>query len=185
MGQVLGPSRKTDAVGGLTGSRISVPFVQTATATVANSTVEASIIGTGVGTTRIPAGYLAVGSMIVVHLTGSVGTEVVIPTLTIKLYYGATVLSTVTATPAAQLDASTYFEYTGTSVVTAIGASGSLTSGQIMLVNQLTSLGPSAVPAAVTVNTLAAGTIDVKVTWGTAGAASTISGITGYIEVIG
>lgn len=185
MGQVLGPSRKTDAVGGLIGSRITVPFVQTATATVGNSTAEASIIGTGVGSKTIPAGYLNVGSMIVVHLTGSIGTEAVVPTLTIKLYYGSTVLSTVTATPAAQLAASTVFEYTATSVVTTAGAVGMLVSGQVMWVRQLTALGPGVAPAGVVVDTTAAGAIDVKVTWGATGALSTISGVTGYIEVIG
>jgi hypothetical protein len=178
-GKTFGP------VGGATGYVSFSPFAATATATVGNSVAETSLLGTGIGTKTIPANYLSIGTMIKIYITGTIGTDAVVPAITIKTYYGATALSTATATPAAQITAGTIFEYTATCIVTAIGASGSLTSGQVAWPRILTALLPGAAPAAVTVDTTVAGAIDAKITWGTANANNTISALTGYIEVIG
>lgn len=185
MGSIIGPSRVATPGGGAVGVLDWSPFAMTSAVTVGNTGVETSLFGSGVGTRTIPAGYLAVGSVIKVYITGSFGTNLVVPSITLKLYYGSTVLSTAASTPVAQIAASSFFEYTATCTVTAIGASGSLTSGQVMWPRTLVALAPAAAPAAATVDTTAAGTIDVRITWGTADAANTITAGSGYIEVVG
>ncbi len=185
MGITIGPSKTETPGGGITGLIVWSPFTATSAVTVGNTGVETSLIGAGVGTTTIPASYLSIGSMIRVSITGTIGTDVVVPAITIKFYYGATVIATATHTPVAQLAAASFFEFTATSVVTAIGASGSMTAGAIMWPRTLTALGPFANPAAVSVDTTTAKAIDVKVTWGTANANNTITAGTAYIEMIG
>jgi len=181
------PSKLFGPVNGATGWLSFVPFVATATSTIANSVAETTLLSTSgaFGSKTIPANYLSAGSMIKVYITGSISTDAVAPTITMQLKYGATVLSTTGAfTPAAQLTTA-FFEYTATVNVATIGAGANVISGQAMWVNSLTTNGPSAVPALVSANTTIAGAIDVTLTWGTAAATNTVSALTGYIEVIG
>lgn len=180
-----GPSRNFGPVGGMTGYVGFVPYTQTTAATVGNTVAETSILGAGTGSRTIAAGYLQAGTMMKLYLTGSIGTDAVAPSITIKVYYGATVLSTATVTPAAQLPAGTFFEYTSTMSAPVVGAGGQIVTGQVMWVNSLTSNGPVAVPASQAVDTTASGLIDVKITWGTANALNTITVSTAYLEVIG
>lgn len=180
------PTKKFGPVAGATGWLGFVPFVATATSTVANTIAETTILSLSgaVGSKTIPANYFSAGSMVKVYITGSISTDVAIPSITVKVLYGATVLSTATVTPAAQM-VGTFFEYTATVNCSTVGATGQLVTGQVMWVNSLTSNGPVAVPGAQTVNTTVAGALDVTLTWGTASANNTISALTGYIEVIG
>lgn len=179
------PSKYYGPVNGATGWLGFVPFDATTAATVGNTITETSLIGTGVGTKTIPANYFSVGSMVKIYLTGSIGTDAVVPSITIKVYHGATVLSTATVTPGAQIAAGTFFEYTSTIMVPTIGAGGNLVTGQVMWLNNATAVGPAAAPASQAVNTTVAGALDVKITWGTAAALNTITVSTAYIEVIG
>jgi len=180
------PSKLFGPLRGITGFDIFSPFVATSASIVGNTTTETTLLSIpgAFGSKTIPAGYLDVGSTIKVYITGSIGTDAVVPSITLNVYHGNTLLSTSVATPATQLTAA-YFEYTSTSTVRTVGASGALITGQIMWIKSLTALGPSAIPASATVDTTKAGAVDVRIIWGTANANNTISAVTGYIEVIG
>lgn len=178
------PSTTFGPVNGMTGHVQFTPYSATSAVTVANTVTETSLLGSGYGSRTIAANYLTVGDVIKIYLTGSISTDVVVPSITIKVYYGATVLSTATVTPAAQMTG-IYFEYTSTVSVTTAGVGAQIVTGQVMWVNSLTSNGPVAVPSVQTCNTTLAGDIDVKITWGTASANNAITASTAYFEVIG
>ena len=181
-----GPYR-TYSAGGLAGQLNRTIFAQTAVATVGNTAVETTLMSTSgaVGSKTIPASYLKAGNYIKVYLSGSIETDAIPPLLTLTLYYGAEVLSTVAVTPGAIIAAGTYFEYTATINARSVGATGDVVSGQVMRIDNATTPTIVAVPAVQVTDTTAAGAIDVKITWGTADAQNTISVLTGYIEVIG
>lgn len=190
MGQFMGfyPTlTRQPTIDGLTGQIERVIFAQVTTGTVGNTAVETTILNatSAVGSKTIPASYLLAGNYIKIYVTGTIATDALaVPAITLKAYYGATALSTLTFTPGTAVGAGTVFEYTGTIKVATAGASGSLVTGQLLQVID-TNVAFAVAPAAVSVDTTAAGAIDLKITWGTADADNTISAITGYIEVIG
>lgn len=184
MGSFQGPSRAF-SFNGVTGFDQRTIYTMTATGTVGNTGAETTLIGTGTGTLTIPANYLAVGSVIKIYTTGTIGTDAVVPLITLKAYYGGTAVSTVSATPPSQVAAGTVFEYTTTHIVTAIGSSGSITTSQIMWLNSIAISALTATPGATTVNTTLASALDLKITWGTAAALNTASLISCYVELIG
>jgi len=69
---------------------VSLQFSQTNSVTLANSTVETAISGTGVGSLTLPAGTLAVGTVLRFRLLGFHSS--VSGTIRIRAYLGATVI---------------------------------------------------------------------------------------------
>lgn len=175
------------SVGGVTGAVARIPFMTTTSTTVQNTAIETSLLSTtnAIGSKTVPANYLNAGTAIKIYMTGTMGTNIVLPQITLKVYYGATVLATSTVTFLAQLVDPLYWEFTSTSVVTALGASGSVTTGSVMWLTSLGALGPFIGPQAQTIDTTAAADIDVKVTWGTASNSNVIRSLSGYVELIG
>ena len=184
MGSFSGPSRTT-TYNGITGFDTRTIYSVGTTATVGNTVTETTLIGPGTGTLTIPANYLAVGTIIKIYTTGTIGTDVTPPLITLKAYFGGTVVSNVANTPPSQVAAGTVYEYTTTYVVTAIGASGSVICSQIMWLNSIAISAFTATPGATTINTTVASALDIKITWGTAAALNTVSSISCYVELIG
>lgn len=178
---------KSQVVNGLTEYFVVSPFAVVTPSTVGNTVAETSLLSVtnALGSKTIPANYLQVGSQLVCRIVGSIGTDAVQPSITIKAYYGSTVISTAVVTPAAQIAAGTYFELWVTTTVTAIGASGSFTTAQVTWLANSSVSGPVTVPTVQAVDTTAAGAYDVKITWGTAAALNTVTASTGVLEVIG
>ncbi len=157
----------------------------TTAATIANTTTETTLLnGTGaVGSLSIAANTLTVGTRIRFLVVGSFGTTLT-PTIRARMLAGATVLADTTAqTPAAAIAANTYYQIETYSVVTAIGASGSITTSIIQWPAYLTALGAYVIPATATVDTTQAITFDLKWTWGTANALNTITSSMAFLEI--
>lgn len=165
-----------------------VVFTSTATATVANSVAETSIIGTGVGTKTLPANFFVAGKTVRLHLRGVVS-ETGTPTLQIKVKYGATVLLDSTALAlVAGIPANANWECVADITCRTTGATGTVQcSGNFNY--QTASISSAAdhhwLPANLaTIDTTASSALDVTATWGTASASNTISGVTCFIEVL-
>lgn len=84
------------------GDTISLPasFVQTADKTVTNTVTETTMIGTGVGSTTLPAGFFGVaGKVLRVRLAGIYSTPAIVSSsVLIKIKLGSTVLASGTTT---------------------------------------------------------------------------------------
>jgi len=173
--------------GGVTGAISRIPFMITTPTTVQNTTTETSLLSTvaAIGSKTIPANYFTSGSLFKIYMTGTAATALVLPSITMKLYFGATVLASSNVTFVAQLVDPVYWEFTATCIVTSTGASGAITSGTVMWLTSLGALGPYIGPQSQTVDTTAAGDIDVKVTWGTASNSNVIRCLSGYVELMG
>lgn len=78
-------------------------FIETANAVLANSNAETSIIGTGVGSLTLPAGFFSVGKSVRLTAFGFISTTGT-PTITIKFKLGAvTICATAAITTASGL----------------------------------------------------------------------------------
>lgn len=178
---------KSQVVNGMVEYFQGVVFSQVTPVTVGNSGVETSLMSvtSALGTKTFAANFFQVGSVFDIYLTGIIGTHATPPVITLKVYYGATVISTATITPGAQIPASTYFDHIISGTVTAIGASGSITVSQVMRLGNSTVTAPLVKPTAATVDLTAVGALDVKITWGTADALNTTTVSLGRIEVAG
>jgi len=149
-------------------------FIQTADGTaVANSTTEATILGTGVGSLVIPANYFVAGKTLTFIIHGIYG-NVLNHTLKIKSYLNAVALADTTA--AALPVASTTKSFSIAVMITCrtTGATGAF---QVKMITYFE--GNNTHPQAVTTTTVAidttiAQTLDIKATWGTASATDTI-----------
>jgi hypothetical protein len=165
-----------------------VIFTSTATATVANSVAETSIIGTGVGTKTLPANFFVAGKTVRLHLRGVVS-ETGTPTLQIKVKYGSTVVLDSTALAlVAGIPANANWECVADITCRTTGATGTVQCAGNF--NYQTATASSAadhhwLPANLaTIDTTASSALDVTATWGTASASNTISGVTCLIEVL-
>jgi hypothetical protein len=150
---------------------------------VANTTTETTLFSTGVGTLTLPANFLKVGQTILVKLEGTHG-GTANPTLTINCYLGATLIATGNFTENNVSNEWLKIEFACT--VRTVGATGTvMTQGhyessepKIYAVRNGTST------SAVTVDTTASLTIDVKAQWSAANAANTITITNASVEVV-
>jgi hypothetical protein len=155
--------------------------------TVANTTAPTTLFNTSgaLGSLQIPANYLQSGTYIKIYLSGTIGTLVTVPLITLTPIFGATSLISVAVTPAAQLVGPVFFECTTTIQCQSAGSSGSALTSSVMWLNSLVQTALSASPSVATINTTVASNLDFQITWGTANPANTITVYTGYVEVIG
>jgi hypothetical protein len=164
----------------------TVAFTQTTTTTVANTTTETSILGTGVGTKTLPAAFLVAGKTVRVRIEGYVS-NLATPTIQIKIKLGATIILDTTAVTMTTITGSMRFKVEGTLTCRTTGASGTIfsqgdvkyfsiasTANNIDMVNTTTT----------TIDTTASQAIDVTCTWGTANASNTISSTNTTIEIL-
>ena len=153
-------------------------FVQTASATVANTTTQTTVTSTGKGTRTLPANFMVAGRSFHLHARGYLSTDAVPGTLRIRVKLGSTVIADTTAkTPGGgltnqglEVDVEWTCRTTGASgTVMAQGNShyhtGTVGSEEFDMVNT----------AATTIDTTVSQTIDVTVEWSTASANNSLT----------
>jgi hypothetical protein len=184
MGTLTSPyGLRNQTISGLTSSVGGVIFRQTANKTVANTGTETTLFS-GTGTLTIPGSYLQVGSIIQIHLSGLLGSAVVLPTIKIKVYLNANVICDTTAvTLLAQLTAGGW-EANATLTCRTAAVAGKVNGTLIMPMGIANTPLQSAL-GDVTVDTTIDQVLDVKVTWGTADALNTITMNNGWVAVLG
>lgn len=150
-----------------------VLFTQSEAVTLANSTTETTLVGTGEGSLTIQKNSLAVGKTFKVVARGyysNTGT----PTLTIKLKAGSTVLLTSGAITTTTSASNRAFVFNGLVTVYSLGASGTV-RGQ----GEVSELGSAvtgiASTSTVTVDSTANNTLNLTAQWGAASSSNTIT----------
>jgi hypothetical protein len=163
-------------------------FHQTASKTIANTTTETSLVGTGEGTLTLPANFLTVGRTIKIRARGHVS-EVSGPNATLRIKVGSvTIITSVGALPSAGLTTAGWeiaFEFTCRSV----GATGTVIGcGNTHVVSGAfvsTVDRDLTMTATATVDTTVANALDITYQWGTASSSNTITSIVASVEVSG
>jgi hypothetical protein len=176
-------------VGGFYGVTNSV-FRQTSTVTVANTTAETSIVGSGLGSNSIASNVLQAGMCIRVSGSGVYSTLAVLPgNLTINIKFGGVTISTTTITNLLLGAANAGFDYTAIINVNSSGVSGSAQmAGQFAYLAALSGsrlfgdLNNSG--NAQTLNTTIANTVGVTCQWATASASNTLKSTVCVVEVL-
>lgn len=163
----------------------AVLFTQTANATVANTVAETTIIGSGVGSLTLPANFLTVGRTIHFRLWGIYSTDAAAPTLNVNVKLGGTTIMTTTAIAATAAMTNRGLTIHGMITCRTTGATGTVFGqGQCEQNNANTNSQARDMEntATVTVDTTAALTFDITVTWGTANANNTATGTNLVLE---
>lgn len=165
---------------------VGVIFTSTASATVANSVAETSIIGTGVGTLTLPANFFVVGKTIRVRVRGIMSITGT-PNITVKVKLGSTVIVSTGVVAAAGTVANNLFDVVVDIICRSVGASGTV-MGTGGFTYQKSTLVPATLgmvaTAAVVVDTTASQVVGATVEFGTADAGNTISGQVTSVEVL-
>lgn len=155
-------------------------FSQTATGTVANTTTETTIVGSGTGTMVLPANFFLTGKTIRVRGYGF-HSSTASPTLNLKIKLGSTVICS-TGAHTHHNASNGYFEFEAIITCRTTGGSGTVfAQGKFF---DATDLVPMGTTAAVTVATTSSQTVGVTATWGTASASNTISCTNLTLEVL-
>lgn len=157
-------------------------YVATASATVANSSAETSIVSaTGTGSKTLAANSLAQGKNINFRVYGYLGTDAATPgTLTVKVKLGSTVIWNSGALTLANAISAKEFLVSGDISVRTAGASGTTQTQADMRYSDgttQTGYGPFASnTSTATIDTTATQVLDVTATWSVADADNTITG---------
>lgn len=165
-------------------------FAATATATVANTTTEGTLIGAGVGSLTLPANFLVPGRSLRLLARGLISTAAVPGTLTLAGKLGATTLaSTGAQTPEASLTDNVW-EVDLVITCRTIGGSGTVFVQGFYRTTAGGGAGNAVqwemgVTAAVTVDTTTAQALDLTADWQTADAANSIRGTNALVTVLG
>jgi len=169
-------------------------FTSTASSTVANTTTETTLIGSGVGSLTLPANYLQVGRTLRIHVLGTLDKTLASScgNITVKLKLGSTVI--LSRGPAAATCAITatrpYMEVVGTCTVRSIGASGTTWCvGAMRFDSGAFQLGPTewnmmTTAQPVTVDTTASQVVDVTWQWSVADVDNSVTGAIATLEVL-
>lgn len=152
-------------------------FNATASATVANTVTETTLIGTGTGSLTLPVNFLAVAKAIEVEAWGTIAT-ILTPTLRIKVKLGSTVVIDTTAATLLTITGTNLWNAKASIDCRTAGASGTVFGqGMAMYYTSVTGLSGIASPNTTTstVDTTATQVIDFTVQWGSASASNTIT----------
>src|SRR3989338_1100211 len=180
-----------DFIDGINQSRVGCIFTQTATATVANTTTETTLVSTGIGIATLPANFFVAGKTIRITASGVYSNVVTIPTLQLRVglggIAGTVVLDTGANSSGGKNMSNRFWQVDGIITCRTTGASGTVFSqGQYIQAS-------SAVAAAIrdmentttsTIDTTAGQQIVVSMAWGIADAGDTISCTNLVIEVL-
>lgn len=164
-------------------------FTQTADATVTNTTTETSIIGTGIGGLTLPANFWVAGKTIRITMCGVYSTVIVTgDTVTVKIKYGSTVLTSKATT--ALVTGGTNLAWEAEALITCRTTGG---TGTVQVGGGLTYqvAGAAAVydelnngVATSTLDTTASGLLDITVTHSAANASNTVKSLVSSFEVL-
>jgi hypothetical protein len=167
-----------DFLGGRKGYPEAILFVQTQTVTVANTTTETTLLGTGVGSLILPANFLIAGRSIRVRGFGyhsSTGN----PTVTIRFKLGTTTVGTITG--AGGNGTNDGFEFDGILTCRTTGASGTVQAqGKYQELHPAGLIEGGGNTSTTTLDTTINNQLNITFQWGTASASNTIS-LTNFI----
>lgn len=160
----------------LTSAINTTMFVATGSATIANTTTETTLLGSGSGTSTLPASLLAIGKSLRLRLSGVLSTDASAGTLTIRAKLGSTSIAASTAvTPSNSLSNVAWILDVDLTCRT-IGASGTVFGqGMMQIADSTGRVIGLAATAAVTVDTTSSLAVNVTAQWGTASASNTIT----------
>lgn len=161
-------------------------FTPTASKTIADSTAETSLFGTGVGSLTIPASFLIAGRSLRVKLFGYFSTTGT-PTLNIKATLGGSTVCTSGAVATSGTISSKYWEIEVLITCRSTGASGTVIGQGLFTYDNSTQAGKAVgvvATATTTVNTTGTLALDVTATWGSASSSNTITCSNATVEVI-
>lgn len=162
-------------------------FTQTADQTIANTTTETTLFGTGVGTITLPANFWVVGKTIRLEIHGDFA-DTGNPTAEIQVYYGATSLIDSGAITLSGLSGIEEWECEVIITCRSTGATGTLET--VIDWEYETTTGSSAIErldvsgTLTVVDTTAAGALDVTYQWGTANASNTLTSEVALVQVL-
>lgn len=162
---------------------IVVLFTATADKTVANTTTQTTLYGTGVGSLTLPANFLTVGRSLRVKLVGYVE-DTLSPTMQVRLKLGSSVVADSGATTITG-SGTRIFQCEGTLTCRSTGASGTVIGQIWWLSEDAFSDGWSTTSATTTIDTTATQALDVTLEWGTANAANTCTITNATVEAFG
>jgi len=147
-------------------------YVATAAATVANTTDETTLAGSGEGSLTLAADFFTAGRALQIQMRGQLG-DTGTPTLNVKVKLGATVICETTATA---LSGVTDVEWLLDVLLTcrSAGAAGSFIGGGLLDYDDGNEVSLSS-GTPVTVDTTGSLALDVTATWGAADALNTIT----------
>lgn len=170
----------------INGLSIGSIFTQTADATVANTTTETSILGTGSGSKTVAAGAInTVGRTLRIQVRGMISVNVGSPTLTVRFKIQGVPISTgVIAVNAASSNAFSIDELVTTR---STGVSGTVASNGEFSYQDTLNGSPSVgllQPGTSTVDLASSRTLDITVQWSAANALNTITSQIATIEIL-
>lgn len=164
-------------------------FTQTADQVVANTGSETTIVGSGVGSLTLPAGFFVAGKTIRITMSGVYSTKAVTgDTVTIKIKYGTTVLASKATTALVTGGNNLFWESEVIVTCRSIGSSGTVqVSGGVRY-----QIASSAIVAdelnngasTTTLDTTASALFDVTITHSAADPANTVKSLVSAFEVL-
>ena len=172
---------------GIEQSLVGCIFTQTSDRTIANTTTETTMFGTGVGTLTLPANFWTVGKTIRIEIHGDFA-DTGNPTAEVQAYYGATSLIDSSAITLSGLADTEEWETHIIMTCRSVGATGTIET--IIDWEYETSTGSSAIErldvagTTTVIDTTASGALDATFQWGTASASNTLTSEIGLVEVL-
>lgn len=157
----------------------NLPFVATASATVANTSAETTIIGTGVGSLTLPADFFSVGKTLRIKVMGVISNTGT-PTINVRMKLGSTTIcaSGDVTTPASL--SNHLFSAEILLTCRTVGVTGTVFGqGSVQLGGTLSQMPATAAATVDTTGTLA---VNVTAQWGAADPANTISVTNAIVE---
>ena len=174
-------------VSGIEQTLVGVIFTQTADKTIADTTDETTLFGTGVGTLTLPANFWVVGKTLRIEIHGDFA-DAGNPTAQIRVKLDAVELSDSTAIALSGLAGTEEWETEVIITCRSVGGSGTLET--VVDWEYETSVGSSAIErldiggTLQTVDTTQSDTLDITFEWGTAAAANTLVSEVGFVTVL-
>ena len=174
-------------IAGIEQTLVGCIFTQTADQTIADTTTETTMFGTGVGTLTLPANFWTVGKTIRLEIHGDFA-DTGNPTAEVQVYQGATSLIDSGAITLSGLAATEEWSCHVIITCRSIGTTGTLETNIDW--EYETTVGSSAIErldaigTTTTINTTVSQVLDTTFQWGTAAAANTLTSEVGLVEVI-
>lgn len=159
----------------------AAPFVATASATVANTASETTLLGAGAGSLTLAANSFTAGSSLIVEAWGYLSTAAAVPTLRLRFKLGSTVILDTTVKRLMLVGALTdaLWRFRGRIVCRTTGATGTVfAQGEFSYKEPITGRWHTfecVSTSATTVDTTGTLAADLMATWGTASASNTIT----------
>ena len=174
-------------VSGIEQTLVGCIFTQTADQTIANTTTETTLFGTGVGTLTLPANFWVVGKTIRIEIHGDFA-DTGNPTAQIRVKLDAVELSDSTAITLSGLGGTEEWETEVIITCRSVGGSGTVET--VVDWEYETTTGSSAIErldiggTLQTVNTTQSDTLDITFEWGAANALNTLTSEVGFVTVL-